>query len=150
MELLLLRLRGHHTSTNEQQKPLKLVQESYSWRHSDNNKQKEKSGCHCRGLDETNLFIGIMLCYIRAMLRLEMAGWDTAGRYSPIAITSACVMKIGIPRACTAKSCASRGSRLGSTSRDRIPRGPVPPRPALTVYHGGAGQGWSVQPNCHL
>ncbi|KAG2274526.1 hypothetical protein Bca52824_057081 [Brassica carinata] len=72
-----------------------------------------------------------------------MAGRDTAGRYSPM-------MKIGIPRACTAKACASRGSGLGSTSRDRIPRGPVPPRPALTVYCGGAGQGGSVQPNCHL
>ncbi|KAF3516116.1 hypothetical protein DY000_02062880 [Brassica cretica] len=32
-----------------------LVQESYSWRHSDNNKQKEKSGYHCRGLDGTNV-----------------------------------------------------------------------------------------------
>ncbi|KAF3548652.1 hypothetical protein DY000_02004873 [Brassica cretica] len=51
------------------------------------------------------------------------------------------LMKIGIPRACTAKACASRGSGLGSTSRDRIPRGPVPPRPALTVYRGEAGQG---------
>ncbi|KAG2288554.1 hypothetical protein Bca52824_048158 [Brassica carinata] len=59
-------------------------------------------------------------------------------------------MKIGIPRACTAKACASRGSELGSTSRDRIPREPVPPRPAMTVYRGGAEQDGSVQPNCHL
>ena len=41
-------------------------------------------------------------------------------------------------------------SGLGSTSSDRIPHGPVPPRPAFTVYRGGAGQGGSVQPNCHL
>ena len=60
------------------------------------------------------------------------------------------LMKIGVPRACTAKACASRGSGLGSSSRNRIPRGPVPRRPALTVYRGGAGQGGSVQPNCHL
>ncbi|KAF3544820.1 hypothetical protein DY000_02008531 [Brassica cretica] len=59
------------------------------------------------------------------------------------------LMKIGIPQACTAKACASRGSGLGSTSRDRIPRGPVPPRPALNVYRGGAGQVGSVQPTCH-
>ncbi|KAF3560753.1 hypothetical protein DY000_02017998 [Brassica cretica] len=50
------------------------------------------------------------------------------------------LMKIGVPRACTAKACASRGSGLGSTSRDCIPRGPVLPRPALNVYRGGAGQ----------
>ncbi|KAF3594144.1 hypothetical protein DY000_02025025 [Brassica cretica] len=58
--------------------------------------------------------------------------------------------KIGVPRACTAKACASRGSGLGSTSRNCIPRGHVPPRPALTVYRGGAGQSGSIQPNCHL
>ncbi|KAG5377595.1 hypothetical protein IGI04_025437 [Brassica rapa subsp. trilocularis] len=60
------------------------------------------------------------------------------------------LMKIGVPRTCTAKACASRGSGLGSSFRNRIPRGHVPRRSALTVYRSGAGQGGSVQPNCHL
>ncbi|KAF3576730.1 hypothetical protein DY000_02033257 [Brassica cretica] len=40
-------------------------------------------------------------------------------------------------------------SSCRSTSRDRIPHGPVPPRSALNVYHGEVGLCGVVQPNCH-
>ncbi|KAF3511996.1 hypothetical protein F2Q69_00009259 [Brassica cretica] len=85
-----------------------------------------------------------------AMLRIEIAGRERRVSTSQLPSVAHVLMKIGVPRACTAKACASRGSGLGSSSRNRIPRGPVPRRPALTVYRGGAGQGGSVQPNCHL
>ncbi|CAG7897284.1 unnamed protein product [Brassica rapa] len=85
-----------------------------------------------------------------AMLRIEMAGRERRVSTSQLPSVAHVLMRIGVPRACTAKACANRGSGLGSSSRNRIPRGPVPRRPALTVYRGGAGQGGSVQPNCHL
>ncbi|XP_013634636.1 PREDICTED: uncharacterized protein LOC106340303 [Brassica oleracea var. oleracea] len=47
------------------------------------------------------------------------------------------------------QACASFGTGLGSTSRDRIPHGPVSPRPALNVYRGEVGLCGVVQPNCH-
>ncbi|KAL0679477.1 hypothetical protein Bca4012_007458 [Brassica carinata] len=84
------------------------------------------------------------------MLRIEIAGRERRVSTSQLPSVAHVLMKIRVPRACTAKACASRGSGLGSSSRNRIPRGPVPRRPALTVYRGGAGQGGSVQPNCHL
>ncbi|CAN6893025.1 unnamed protein product [Brassica oleracea var. botrytis] len=88
------------------------------------------------------------------MLRREMEEREWRVGTSQLPSLAHVLMKIRAPRTCTAKACASRGSGLGSTSRNRIPRGPpglpVPPRPALTVYRGGAGQGGSVQPNCHL
>ncbi|CAN6915358.1 unnamed protein product, partial [Brassica oleracea] len=85
-----------------------------------------------------------------AMLRIEIAGRERRVSTSQLPSVAHVLMKIGVPRACTAKACASRGSGLSSSSRNRIPRGPVPRRPALTVYRGGVGQGGSVQPNCHL
>ncbi|CAN6921542.1 unnamed protein product [Brassica oleracea] len=78
------------------------------------------------------------------MLRREMAGREWRVGTSQLPLLAHVLMKIGAPRACTAKACASRGSGLGSTSRNRIPRGPIPPRSALTVYRGGAGHGGSV------
>ncbi|KAF3556461.1 hypothetical protein F2Q69_00012513 [Brassica cretica] len=74
-----------------------------------------------------------------AMLRIEMAGRERRVGTSQLPSVAHVLMKIGVPRACTAKACASRGSGLGSTSRNRIPRRPVPPRPSLTVYRGGGG-----------
>ncbi|XP_056862249.1 uncharacterized protein LOC108858351 [Raphanus sativus] len=41
------------------------------------------------------------------------------------------------PAGRTAKACASCGSGLGSTSRDRVPHGPVPQRPALNMTAAG-------------
>ncbi|CAG7906319.1 unnamed protein product [Brassica rapa] len=92
----------------------------------------------------------LSLIIVRAMLRIEMAGRERRVSTSQLPSVAHVLMKIGIPRTCTVKACASRGSGLGSSSRNRIPRGPVPRRPALTVYRGGAGQDGSVQPNCHL
>ncbi|KAF8116663.1 hypothetical protein N665_0015s0039 [Sinapis alba] len=59
------------------------------------------------------------------------------------------VLTKGVPRACTAKACVSCGSGLDSTSRDRAPRGPVPPRSALNMYRGGAGLCGAVPLVCH-
>ncbi|KAG5378297.1 hypothetical protein IGI04_026139 [Brassica rapa subsp. trilocularis] len=86
----------------------------------------------------------------RALLRIEMAGRERRVGTSQLPSVAHVLMKIGVPRTCTAKACTSRGSGLGSSSRNRIPRRPVPRRPALTVYCGEARQGGSVQPNCHL
>ncbi|KAG5399772.1 hypothetical protein IGI04_014379 [Brassica rapa subsp. trilocularis] len=71
------------------------------------------------------------------------------GASGGVGVSLAALMKIGVPRTCTTKACASCGSGLGSTSRDCIPCGSIPLRPVLTMYCGGAGQGGSVQPNCH-
>ncbi|KAG5397462.1 hypothetical protein IGI04_019276 [Brassica rapa subsp. trilocularis] len=85
-----------------------------------------------------------------AMLRIEMAGREMRVGTSQLPSVAHVLMKIGVQRACTAQACASRGSGLGSSSRNCIPRGPVPRRPALTVYCSGAEQGGSVQPNFHI
>ncbi|KAG5384849.1 hypothetical protein IGI04_036319 [Brassica rapa subsp. trilocularis] len=54
--------------------------------------------------------------------------------------------RTGVPRACVAKACASRASGLVSTSRDRIPRGPVLPRPSSNMYRGGGTVAYDTIP----
>ena len=83
-------------------------------------------------------------CVLISIGLFFLAGRERRVGTSQLLSVAHVLMKIGVPRACTAKACANRGSGLGSSSRNRIPRGPVPRRPALTVYCGGAGQGGSV------
>ncbi|KAF2599938.1 hypothetical protein F2Q68_00010773 [Brassica cretica] len=56
-----------------------------------------------------------------AMLRREMAGWEWRVGTSQLPSLAHVLMKIGVPRACTAKACASRGrdwaELLGTASR---------------------------------
>ncbi|KAL0707660.1 hypothetical protein Bca4012_074086 [Brassica carinata] len=110
---------------------------------------------HSRWLKATVYCALIIYPRLGAMLRREMEEREWRVGTSQLPSLTHVLMKIRAPRTCTAKACASRGSGLGSTSRNRIPRGPVPsapglpvpPRPALTVYRGGAGQGGDCNNN---